>query len=52
MHMERGSRGRGLPSQTQAGSTPQSTGRRPQQEQGLPKYTNPISADNVERWGI
>ena len=47
-----GSRGRGLPSQTQSGSTPQPTGKSPQQEQGLPKYTNQISAGNVERWGI
>ena len=48
-----GSRGRGMPPWTQAGSTHQSTGRSPQQEQGgLPKYINPISAGTVESWGI
>ena len=34
-------RGRGLPSQTQAGSTPQSAGRCPQQEQGAAKIYKP-----------
>ena len=37
----RGSRGRGLPSQTQEGSIPQPTGRSPQQEQGAAKIYIP-----------
>ena len=36
-----GSRGRALPSQPQPGSTPQSTGRSPQQEQGAAKIYKP-----------